>query len=366
MKLNFFTIVTLLSVFITIVLTIFFFVTKKGHKTENKILACLLIIFNIQIIYSYCTSSFAFQYFMEWHKTIFLFRQTSFLIGPLIYFYINSFFKRKDIICLQSLYHFLPFAGILFITKILVGNLDQFIIWTSELDMYDTIAILLYNLVYIVLSVIILRSKNIRFRDFYRSIKDASHTTWIQLLLLGFIALWIVNLNSFAIYMIARRPGWCAYTQSIFALLAFIFGNALMFILLLRPDVHYVTTKYKNNKVLDDEKEEYLQRLSSCMETVKPFLNPEISLEYLANEISVNPRILSQLINETYNKNFKCYILEFRIKESMQLLRDTKYCKHNVQEILYKVGFNSKSSFNDQFKKYTNLTPQEYRAKYFS
>ena len=74
------------------------------------------------------------------------------------------------------------------------------------------------------------------------------------------------------------------------------------------------------------------------METRKPYLNPEITLESLANEISVNPRVLSQIINETLKKNFKSHILEYRIKESMQILADSKNRKLTVLEILYKVG----------------------------
>jgi AraC-like DNA-binding protein len=164
--------------------------------------------------------------------------------------------------------------------------------------------------------------------------------------------------------MIIRKPWWCAYTASIYALIAFLFVNTIMFFLLLKPDIYYIVEKYKNNKLKEHEKKEYLQKLDSYMQTNKPFLNPEISLESLANEISVNPRILSQVINETFHKNFKCYILEYRIKESMQMLADSKYSKLTVLEILYEVGFNSKSSFNNQFKLYTNLTPQEYRSKH--
>jgi AraC-like DNA-binding protein len=109
---------------------------------------------------------------------------------------------------------------------------------------------------------------------------------------------------------------------------------------------------------------EYLARLKAFMEAQKPFLNPDISLEILANEISVNPRILSQIINESFNKSFKSYILEYRIAESMKILADQKARKLTILEVLYQVGFNSKSAFNNQFKLYTNLTPQEYRSKY--
>jgi AraC-like DNA-binding protein len=173
----------------------------------------------------------------------------------------------------------------------------------------------------------------------------------------------VVNLNTFALYMIIQRPSWCAYTESIYALTAFLFINAIMIVLLFRPDAHYIITKYKNTRLAEPDKSEYLQRLKSYMETEKPYLNPDITIEMLANEISVNPRILSQIINETFKKNFKSFILEYRIKESMKILSDAKHSKLTVLEILYQVGFNSKSAFNNQFKLYTNLTPVEYRAK---
>jgi len=45
-------------------------VNKRGFILENKILAILLMIFNLQVFYSFATSSFAFQYFMDWHKLL--------------------------------------------------------------------------------------------------------------------------------------------------------------------------------------------------------------------------------------------------------------------------------------------------------
>ena len=45
----------------------------------------------------------------------------------------------------------------------------------------------------------------------------------------------------------------------------------------------------------------------------------------------------------------------------MHLLKDPSKTKFTVLEILYEVGFNSKSSFNTAFKKQTGLTPTQYR-----
>jgi len=363
MTLNFFTILTIISIFLATILSLFFFVNKRGFVHENKIMAILLVVFNLQIFYSFATSSFAWQDFIDWHKSLFLVRQTSFLIGPLIYFYVNSFLKRKDVFDYRQSVHFLPFTGAVIFLLIYYRHLNQFVIWESIIDLKDTILILTHNLAYIVLSLLSMKSTTINLRGFYKSILISSHNRWLQILLVGFIIIWIMNLNSFAIYMIVRKPAWCAYTVSIYALAAFLFINILMFVLLFKPDVYYIIAKYKNNKLSEPDKSEYLQKLNSYMETHKPFLNPEITLESLACEISVNPRILSQIINETFKKNFKSYILEYRIKESMQILADSKYRNLTILEILYQVGFNSKSAFNNQFKLFTNLTPIEYRSK---
>ncbi|MCX6271786.1 MAG: AraC family transcriptional regulator [Bacteroidetes bacterium] len=363
MTLNFFTLLTIISIFLTIVLSLFFFVNKKGFILENKILAILLTIFNLQIFYSFATSNFAFQYFMDWHKPLFLARQTSFLIGPFIYFYVISFLKRKDILEYRMSVHFLPFICSVILLLIYFRNSNQFIIWKSYLDLIDTILILTHNLIYIILSLLSMKSTTLSLKGFYKSIFISSHNSWLQILLVGFILIWIVNLNSFALFMILKRPSWCAYTASIYALTAFLFINTIMIFILMKPDIYYIIAKYKNTKLKESDKSVYLHKLNSYMEFHKPYLNPDITLETLASEISVNSRILSQIINETFNKNFKSYILDYRIRESMQILADSKHCKLTILEVLYQVGFNSKSAFNNQFKLYTNLTPIEYRSK---
>jgi AraC-like DNA-binding protein len=366
MTLNFFTSLTIISMFLTTVLSLFFFINKRGYVLENKIMAILLVIFDLQIFYSFATSAFDFQFFLNWHKPLFLIRQTSFLIGPFIYFYVNSFLKRKEIFDYRTSLHFLPFAVAIFFLLIFYRGVDKFIIWESVVDLNFTILILAHTFIYIVLSLLSMKSTTISFRGFYKSILISSNNTWLQLLLVGFIVIWIVNLNSFAIYMIVQKPGWCAYTASIYAMIAFLFINTIMFFLLVKPDVYYIIAKYKSNKLEEANKLDYLQRLNSHMESNKPYLNPDITLESLAGEISVSPRILSQIINETYKKNFKSYILEYRIKESMKILADAKHSKLTILEILYQVGFNSKSAFNNQFKLFTNLTPIEYRSKSLS
>ena len=70
--------------------------------------------------------------------------------------------------------------------------------------------------------------------------------------------------------------------------------------------------------------------------------------------------------NHNLNQHFFDFVNEYRIKKAMEILADASKNHLTVLEILYEVGFNSKSSFNTAFKKYTKQTPTEYRKQYSS
>src|SRR6266498_1011760 len=100
------------------------------------------------------------------------------------------------------------------------------------------------------------------------------------------------------------------------------------------------------------------------MRKEKSYLQSELSLNQLAAELSVKPKILSQIINEKLGQNFFDFINTYRIEEAKRLLVEHEDPKITVLEILYEVGFNSKSSFNTVFKKNTGLTPSDFKKKY--
>lgn len=95
------------------------------------------------------------------------------------------------------------------------------------------------------------------------------------------------------------------------------------------------------------------------MKTEKPYLDDKLTLQKLAEKIDLPEKQLSQLINQHTGKHFFDFINEFRINEAKTLLKEQSQL--TVLEVLYEVGFNSKSSFYTAFKKETNLTPTDYR-----
>lgn len=104
-----------------------------------------------------------------------------------------------------------------------------------------------------------------------------------------------------------------------------------------------------------------IQRIRQHMESQEPYLDASLSIYQLATQLKLPVKDLSLLINHTLNQHFFDFVNEYRIKKAMEFLRNPQHDDKTVLEILYEVGFNSKSSFNTVFKKFTGTTPTEYR-----
>ena len=96
----------------------------------------------------------------------------------------------------------------------------------------------------------------------------------------------------------------------------------------------------------------------------KLYLDASLTMYDLSKHLNMPVRELSLLINHDLDQHFFDFINGYRIRHAMEILRDPAKKEYTVLEILYDVGFNSKSSFNTAFKKLTSLTPTEYRLKH--
>jgi AraC-like DNA-binding protein len=95
----------------------------------------------------------------------------------------------------------------------------------------------------------------------------------------------------------------------------------------------------------------------------KPYLNSSLTIRNLAKQMDLPMRQLSVLINQYLNQHFFDFVNEYRINKAKEILKNPEKKEVTILEILYEVGFNSKSSFNTAFKKHTGLTPTQFRKK---
>ncbi|WP_162131559.1 helix-turn-helix domain-containing protein [Galbibacter marinus] len=120
--------------------------------------------------------------------------------------------------------------------------------------------------------------------------------------------------------------------------------------------------KYKRAIEKDlDSTNEAIKRLTFYMENEKPYLDYELTLQKLASQLDMPEKEISILINHHLGKHFFDFINEYRIEEAKRILGNQQNKALTILEILYQVGFNSKSSFYTAFKKVTNQTPTAYR-----
>ena len=100
--------------------------------------------------------------------------------------------------------------------------------------------------------------------------------------------------------------------------------------------------------------------LEEYVELERPHLDPALTLEQLARAIGTSPRRLSQTINETAG-GFYEYVNSHRVADARTLLADPAEKRTSVEAIGLMVGFRSRSTFYEAFRKATGVTPAAFR-----
>ena len=121
--------------------------------------------------------------------------------------------------------------------------------------------------------------------------------------------------------------------------------------------------KYKKSTLTDVKAEEYLQKLHRVMKVKKLYCRNDLTLQGVAKELSISHHHLSQIINQRLNQNFYEFVNRHRIEEAKKMVTDLAYSSMGISDIAYEVGFNSVTSFNSAFKKFTNMTPSQFRKR---
>ncbi len=119
--------------------------------------------------------------------------------------------------------------------------------------------------------------------------------------------------------------------------------------------------KYQKSSLSEESKEMILVKILREMEDKRYFTNNLASLSGLSRQINESSHHVSQVINEKLNRNFFELLAVYRVEHAKKLITEDKYAKITVEELAELVGYNSKSSFNIAFKKYTGKTPSGFR-----
>ena len=209
----------------------------------------------------------------------------------------------------------------------------------------------------------------------YRHVLASTHSdvrriplAWLSFAVAGLSVVYVLDLASFIAGQAGRGGSPLFSSLPFAALLAYVTGFVIG--ALEQPRLFVGVSEEEGNLVspprvlpLGPEEVEDLRRLERLMVEKHPYLQPELTLVELARIARLPARRLSSLVNRGRSRTFSDWVNGYRIEEAKRLLGRGAAASHTVLDILYKAGFNSKSTFNAVFKEKSGLTPREYRRQ---
>jgi AraC-like DNA-binding protein len=148
-----------------------------------------------------------------------------------------------------------------------------------------------------------------------------------------------------------------------FAMSAFIF--VIGYSGLSKPEYLYEAhngAKYENSTLEETEADQYLEKLLTYMEMEEPYLDGDLKLEDLSQQLEIPRHHLSQIINQKLDKNFFEFLNSYRIEKAKKILTDPAN-DYKILRVALEAGFNNKTTFNNAFKNEVGTTPSRYRAE---
>jgi AraC-like DNA-binding protein len=232
--------------------------------------------------------------------------------------------------------------------------------------LFTTCVFIFYTLSYLVASLKLHNSHRQQLMDRFSEI-DQRSLDWFRPVLLIWGGVWLMYAVEFALGALGWR--W--------------FGSGVLLPILEVIALAIFVQKALNQKVLNDSDKglphasqpnqtqarvallssEKMQVIASKLEHVmkedKLFLQDDLSLNKLSESISETENHISETLSQFLHTKFFQFVNRFRIEEAKQALQDSDKL---ITTIAYDVGFNSKSTFNNAFKKIVGQSPSAYRS----
>lgn len=349
----------------------FLLFSARGNKLSNRLLGLFLLILSVN------TMDIVLRLFgldSALAGIMFVTDANVYTFGPLIFLYTQSVVYKDFRLNRKLLWHFIPWlAFFLLFTLALIFSEDngtgiQEDIQSYQLPAIVTVIALLFYLhtgAYMVASFKLLQRYRKALKNRFAAVQQIN-LSWLDFMLKAFAAIGLIGFLHTVINS-AVSTRYMEVTLAALVIIEFYFINSVLFRALKQPQLfsglsQVPDARYADAAIPESELASYAKALSLLMTEKQAFLNADINVDILAQQLNLHPKKLSQVINRSFNKNFFDFINDHRIDFARKRLVEQP--EKTVLEILYESGFNSKSSFNTAFRKQTGMTPSAYRKKY--
>ncbi|RXM52045.1 AraC family transcriptional regulator [Chryseobacterium sp. CH25] len=341
----------------------FLILGKMKKKTQDFLLAIWFLIIGVHLIFFVLFRSggyLNYPYLIGYELLL------PFMHGPMLYLYIVSVTGNepdKKTWLLNGLPVLMMYL-ILF-KFLMLSPQDRMEVYQNNGKGYEILSDVIKGfmnfsgILYVSLSLLAIRKYKQKISDQYSN-TEKINMNWSYYLITGIALIWIA--------VIIRNDILIFSMVVLFILVAAYFGISRVGILDLPVDAERANekevgnefVKYQKNSPGDDVIQTVYEKLKERMVQEKLYKDPDLNLTYVAQLLEVHPNILSQTINSVENKNFYDYINRYRIEEFKRIASLPENQKYTILSLAFESGFNSKTSFNRNFKKYMNCSPREF------
>lgn len=386
MELDLIELISLLIVFVSLLLAVFLLTSRSENYVSNILLAAFLII-SAEDSDSVIIGNFVYPNFPALGMLI---NSTVLLKIPFLYLYILSVIYSNFRLKWKHLLHAIPFLAIniLFIPVFYSLDFDGKMAYLEVNTLsnrqpeilIDYIVVHIQVVVYLVASFIVVNRYRRLLLENYSNANLFNYKWLFQFLIIMSVLFVVASLKNILMFM-ANLEAY-HYAMVVTSLIALGYIIWMVFRAMRHPELFRgIDSRMQLVKSMVSEDIETDQPLSSgpalnamvndkirtlnnYMTEEEPYLDPTLTIYDLSKKTGIPSKEVSLLINHDLNQHFFDFVNGYRIRKAMDLLKDPEKKEFTVLEILYEVGFNSKSSFNTAFKKYTQTTPTQYRKKH--
>lgn len=339
--------------------------SKKFKTKPNRYLASYILLVSLNNIYFWFIDTNIYKHF-DWAYYGLFPIQWDLLMFPAFFYFISSYLghKKQSQLYMYPFYVTLPFCVFFLVQQIWFSDwlsktvISQFYLGLSFVSMICT-AIAIFKGYKLILNY----QKNV-------TIKSKIETQWLKRLLQMAIVVFLiwVSISVFNnwIYKNVEMERITTYVLWIsMSLLIYWMGYLGVYHLGIFNQRTQVRKALESTMDLsangDAKHQKRFEDIDIIIKAEKLYLNPNLSLQSLAERFELSEGYLSQIVNSNVNSNFSDYINVLRIENAKTILINPSYKPYTIVAIALESGFNSKSTFYNAFKKHVGESPSMYR-----
>ena len=355
--------------------------SKRGHETANYLLCGIIVLFSYyDLVKILCSTEFILYY----PNLTQSYRPLPFLIWVVFYYYTRTMTTPGFRFQIKDSVHLLPFClyTIYLLPYFLSDKASKLQTITAPIPLHYYVAVILQTALlfyYLKMSFDVLKVHEQNLKTNFSNLEKIK-LAWLKRLLSAFGVIW--GAAFVKAFFLVSSPADFVIPPILLCLVIYAIGfyalkqPAVFFDTSLGTDVQPSLTtssasvdifpsqqaaKYKSSGLTSEDVSLYKAQLLTYLESEKTYLNSDLSLKNIAEYLNIPPHQLSQVINTGTQGNFYDLINSYRIQEAKRQLTDPSKQDFSILDIAYEVGFNSKSAFNNAFKRYTEMTPSQYK-----